>query len=260
VTVNNNTSQEAKLWQDWLEHRDHEAANQLIEQYMYLVNYQVERIRSTLPSNVSKDDLKSFGLLGLFDALKKFEPTRNLKFDTYGSFRIRGAIIDGLRKEDWLPRSIRDKSKKIDQAIQLLEQKLQRSPSALEISAETGIDPEEVETIIKDSLFSNVWSLEEKPSEGEDASKEGVGYLLEDESAVSPDEKLLQTELQAELAEGISSLNKNEQLVISLFYQEELTFTEVGHILGLTTSRISQIHKKAIFKLRASLEKIQAMA
>lgn len=258
--ADNKTPEESKLWQDWLNHRDHEAANQLIEKYMYLVNYQVERIRSTLPSSVSKDDLKSFGLLGLFDALKKFELSRNLKFDTYASFRVRGAIIDGLRKEDWLPRSIRDKSKKIEQAVQQLEQKLQRSPTSVEISAITGIEPEEIETIIKDSLFSNVWSLEEKPSDDDDSSREGVGYLLEDDSAVSPDERLLQTELHEELAEGISNLNENEQMVISLFYQEELTFTEVGHILGLTTSRISQIHKKAIFKLKTSLKKIQAMA
>jgi len=256
----NKTPHEPKLWQDWLEYRDREAANQLIEKYMYLVNYQVERIRSTLPSSVSKDDLKSFGLLGLFDALKKFEPKRNLKFDTYASFRVRGAIIDGLRKEDWLPRSIRDKSKRIELAIQQLEQKLQRTPSAEEIATITGINAEEIETIMKDALFSNVWSLEEKPNDGTESSKEGVGYLLEDETAIAPDDNLLQAELQDELVEGIKNLNENEQLVISLFYQEELTFTEVGHILGLTTSRISQIHKKAIFKLRASLEKIQTMA
>jgi len=251
---------EPKLWQDWLEHRDNEAANQLIDQYMYLVNYQVERIRSNLPNNVSKDDLRSFGLLGLFDALKKFEPNRNLKFDTYASFRVRGAIIDGLRKEDWLPRSIRDKSKRIEQISQQLEQQFQRSPSAEEIAEAIGLSVDEVETIMKDSLFSNVWSLEEKPNDGTENIKEGVGYLLQDESVVAPDENLLHAELQEELAEGIKRLNENEQMVISLFYQEELTFTEVGHILGLTTSRISQIHKKAIFKLRKSLEKIQAMA
>lgn len=254
------TPQEQKLWQDWLDHRDNSAANLLIENYMYLVNFQVERIASNLPSNVSKEDLKSFGLLGLFDALKKFEPDRNLKFDTYASFRVKGAIIDGLRKEDWLPRSLRDKSKRVEAAVQQLEQRLQRSPTAEEVAAETGLDTGEVETIIKDSLFANIWSLEEKPKDSADGSKEGIGYLIEDDSAVPPDENLLKQELQQELAEGIQLLNENEQLVISLFYQEELTFTEVGHILGLTTSRISQIHKKAIFKLRNSLEKMQAMA
>lgn len=253
-------SDEQELWQEWLSCRDGEAANQLIENYMYLVNFQVERIASSLPSSVSKEDLKSFGLLGLFDALKKFEPDRNLKFDTYASFRVRGAIIDGLRKEDWLPRSLRDKSKKVEQAIQVLEQTLQRAPDVDEIASETGLAADEIRSIMKDAVFSNIWSLEEKPNDSAEGSKEGIGYLIEDEAALPPDENLLKQELKKELAESMKSLSENEQLVISLFYQEELTFTEVGHIMGLTTSRISQIHKKAIFKLRNSLEKMQALA
>lgn len=258
MSIKNQSLDEKNLWKAWLHGRDSEAANELIKNYMYLVTFHVERIKGTLPSSVSRDDLNSFGLAGLFDAMKKFDLERNLKFDTYASFRIRGAIIDGLRKEDWLPRSLREQTKKIEQASRILEQQLQRVPSSTEIAEYLNLTSNEVETVIQDSLLSNVWSLEDKPKDNEDGSKEGIGYLIEDDDAVQPEEIIVQDELEDDLVQSLKSLNKNEQLVISLFYQEELTFTEVGEILGLTTSRISQIHKKAIFKLRSKLEKIQA--
>ncbi|WP_106497602.1 FliA/WhiG family RNA polymerase sigma factor [Lentibacillus sp. Marseille-P4043] len=254
----NKSPLEQKLWHNWVENKDNDAANELIQNYMYLVSFHVERIASHLPSNVSKDDIKSFGLMGLFDALKKFDPNRDLKFDTYASFRIRGAIIDGLRKEDWLPRSIREKTKKIEKVSVELEQKLHRSPTSEEIATKVGLEAREVETLIRDTLFANVLSIEDKPKEATNEHKEGIGYILPDEASVLPDEQMMQSELNQELAQGIKSLNENEQMVISLFYHEELTLTEIGHVLGLTTSRISQIHRKAIFKLRNTLQKIHA--
>lgn len=254
------TPDEKQLWTNWQKNEDNEAANILIEKYMYLVSFHVERISGNLPNNVNRDDLKSLGLLGLFDAMKKFDPNRNLKFDTYASFRIRGAIIDGLRKEDWLPRSLRDKTKKVEQATQKLEQQLQRTPTAEEIAEETGLKACEVETFVKDSLMSNVWSLEEKVHEGNHGQIQYANTSVSDNTATEPDVQLIRSELQKELIESLKYLNKNEQLVVSLFYEEELTFTEIGEVLELTTSRISQIHKKAIFKLRNSLKKIQAMA
>lgn len=246
-----------KLWDDWLNGHDDQVANDLIENYMYLVNFHVERIASHLPQSVSKDDLKSFGLMGLYDAITKFESSRNLKFDTYASFRVRGAIMDGLRKEDWLPRSIRDKTKKVEQATQQLEQKLQRQPTSEEIGEKLGMSASEVETIIKDSLFSNVLSIEEKPIHTQSEQNEGIGYTIPDEEALLPDEYTLENEIKNEIVNGIKGLSKNEQMVISLFYNDELTFTEIGVVLGLTTSRISQIHKKAIFKLRKALNKLE---
>lgn len=256
MTTTNQSPHEKILWQKWLQDYDHKAANDLIENYLYLVTFHVERIASTVPKSVSKDDLKSFGLLGLFDAMKKFEIERNLKFDTYASFRIRGAIIDGLRKEDWLPRSLRDKTKRVEEAMQKLEQELQRAPLISEIANHLDVPVEDIESTVRDSTYSYVWSLEEKPLGHYEGSREGAGYLVADDEAISPDENLLFGELQEELAESIKRLNENEQLVISLFYHEELTFTEIGKILTLTTSRISQIHKQAIFKLRNSLKKI----
>ncbi len=254
----NKSPLEQKLWKKWLENKDNEAANELIENYMYLVTFHVERVSSHLPSNVNKDDLKSFGLVGLFDALNKFEHNRNLKFDTYASFRIRGAIIDGLRKEDWLPRSIREKTKKVEKVTQELEQSLQRMPTAEEIAVKLEIPVHEVEELVRDSLFSNILSIEEKPKDNSAEYKEGIGYSIPDESSISPDDHILQTEIKQELTESIKLLNENEQMVVSLFYHQELTLTEIGQVLELTTSRISQIHRKAIFKLKNTLNKMQS--
>lgn len=245
-------------WDEWIYNQDNDAVNELTKHYMYLVSFHVERISSHLPSSVNKDDIKSFGLLGLYDALKKFEPSRDLKFDTYASFRIRGSIIDGLRKEDWLSRSMREKTKKVERISQELEQIHQRTPSAEEIADKSGMSVKEIESVIKDALFANILSIEDRAKDGDGEVKEGVGYTIPDESAIMPERNILQNELKEELKEGIKLLNNNEQMVISLFYNEELTLTEIGQVLELTTSRISQIHKRSIFKLRKALNKIQA--
>ena len=253
----NKSPLEKQLWENWLLNHDKVAANELIKSYMYLANFHVERIANHLPKSVDKDDLKSFGLIGLYDALKKFEPNRGLKFDTYAAFRIRGAIIDGLRKEDWLPRSIREKTKKIEQVSEQLEQIYQRTPTSSEIANELNMTSQDVETYAMNALFANVLSIEEKSKSDFSDYKEGIGYAIADDKSTSPDEHLLTKEVNKELASSIKSLNENEQMVISLFYNEELTLTEIGQVLELTTSRISQIHKKAIFKLRGTLAKVK---
>lgn len=251
--ANYSSSYEAEAWGKWVENRDNQAADELIRNYQYLVNYHCKRITAHLPNSVSKEDIKSLGLLGLYDALKKFDPTRDLKFDTYASFRIKGAILDGLRKEDWLPRSIREKAKSIERTSQELEQLFQRPATSKEIASRLNLSEKEVENSVKDALFSNVLSMEEKSSDKEGDYKEGIGYLIPAENAPTPEQAILHKEDFRELAKGIEKLSQNEQMVISLFYKEELTLTEIGQILDLTTSRISQIHRKAIFKLRKSL-------
>ncbi|MFD2925548.1 FliA/WhiG family RNA polymerase sigma factor [Halobacillus naozhouensis] len=248
--------QEQELWDLWINEQDMEAANQLVQQYSHLVNFHVQRISAHLPKSVSKDDVHSLGLLGLYDALKKFDTSRDLKFDTYASFRIRGTIMDGLRKEDWLPRSVRDKVKKIEQAAEHIEQKYQRIATSYEIAAELNLPKTDVEEIMKDSLFAHVLSMEEKTKDGTDEHKEGIGYSIPDKDTLSPTESLIKEENYEELAHQIKQLNEKEQLVVSLFYTEELTLTEIGEVMELTTSRISQIHAKAIFKLRQSLMEI----
>lgn len=241
------------LWENWIKRKDENATNQLVEHYLYLVDFHTHRISSHLPKNVQRDEIRSLALFGLYDALQKFDYDRDLKFDTYASFRIRGAVMDGLRKEDWLPRTARDKAKKIEQASNELTQKLQRNPTSTEIAEHLDISRDEVETSYKDTMFANLLSIEHKTSDDSDDYKEGIGYKIIDQDQLSPEEHMLQEENYTELANSIKTLNKNEQLVISLFYHDELTLTEIGQVLSLTTSRISQIHKQAIFKLKQSL-------
>ncbi|MFB6466664.1 FliA/WhiG family RNA polymerase sigma factor [Cytobacillus sp. Hz8] len=250
--VQASTTEEQKIWENWIQSRDSEAGNLLVKKYMPLVNYHVQRISVTLPKNVSRDDLRSLGMVGLYDALEKFDPYRDLKFDTYASFRVRGAILDGLRKEDWLPRGTRDKAKKIEATIERLEQKFMRNVKVSEIASELNISEDEVYTTINEYYFANFVSIDERPSDKED--NENHSFHLKDERAQDPQDKIVKEENIQELTRIISQLNENEQLVLSLFYKEELTLTEIGQVLNLSTSRISQIHSKALFKLRQTLQ------
>lgn len=241
---------EHSLWIRWAENRDPEAGNLLIKKFKPLVSYHVQRIGVGLPKNVSRDDLVSLGMMGLFDALNKFDINRDLKFDTYASFRVRGAIIDGLRKEDWLPRSAREKAKKLEVQIELLEQKLMRHATPEEVAAHMNLPVEEVYQTFQEHFFSNVLSINEQLDQDEG---EGKSFVIRDEQMKTPEQQTVHTELLGDLANNIKKLNEKEQLVISLFYTEEMTLTEIGEMLELSTSRISQIHSKALFKLRKLL-------
>ncbi|MBM7579882.1 FliA/WhiG family RNA polymerase sigma factor [Jeotgalibacillus terrae] len=242
--------QEKYYWQMWTASRDSHAGDMLVQRYMPLVQYHVQRISAGLPKNVSRDDIKSLGLMGLLDALQKFDPARDLKFDTYASFRIRGAIIDGLRKEDWMPRSAREKAKKVDAKIEELEQQSLRHVEAQEVAAALDMPVEEVYQITQEHLFANVLSMDDQSGDQDD---EATAFTLKDQNTVLPEEQLVKNELLQDLAGVISQLNEKEQTVLSLFYTEELTLTEIGEVMNLSTSRISQIHSKCLFKLRKLL-------
>lgn len=246
-----------ELWEAWEKDKTDRVGNALIQHYMYLVHYHVERVASYIPDSFDKSDLKSLGMMGLFDALHKFEPDRNLKFDTYATIRIHGSIMDGLRREDWLPRTLRDKAKRIEKVSQELEQELGRTPGSDEIAGKLGWKAEEVESTMTDALYANVLSTDTPIQGGETEEMTNIVSTVEDRNNITPDEHTLQTEVKEQLAAALKRLNKNEQLVISLFYMEELTLTEIGEVLDLTTSRISQIHKKAIFKLKDILGKLK---
>lgn len=245
------SKEEQKLWQRWAADRDPRAGDLLIKRYTPLVSYHVQRISTSLPKNVSRDELTSLGMMGLFDALNKFDISRDLKFDTYASFRVRGAIIDGLRKEDWLPRSAREKSKKLEVQIEMMEQQLQRHVTPIEIARELGVSVEDVYQTVQEHFMSNILSMDEHSSEPDDS--EGKSFVIRDEQVRTPEQEIIRTELFDDLVENIKKLNDKEQQVLSLFYSEELTLTEIGEMLHLSTSRISQIHSKALFKLRSLL-------
>lgn len=245
------------IWKKWQQDKDEQAGNKLVEHYMPLVDYQVNRIYTTLPKNVERQDIKSLAFMGLVDALEKFDPNRDLKFDTYASFRIKGSIIDGLRKEDWLPRSVREKAKIVEQATERLEKRLNREPKISEIANEVGISHQETSEIVKDTLVANFLSIEEQKSEQQPEHWESLRNTIPDRQAYTPEESSLKKEQINELVTVITELNEKEQLVLQLFYKEELTFTEIGGILQLSTSRISQIHTKSIAKLKSLLTTVQ---
>ncbi len=246
-----NQAKEAACWDRWVRDRDPEAGNMLVKKYTPLVTYHVQRISSGLPQNVSRDDIMSLGLQGLFDALTKFDPGRDLKFDTYASFRIRGTIIDGLRKEDWLSRSSREKSKRLKQEIEKLEQTQMRHVTPEEIAKHMGVTVDEIYQTMHEQYFSNILSIDQKLQDDEEESDQS--FVLKDDDTKTPEQKTMMNELMGDLTEKIKELNDNEQLVLNLFYSEGLTLTEIGTVLNLSTSRISQIHSRALFKLRKLL-------
>ena len=246
------TSEKDKhLFQRWQQTKDEETANQLIQQYMPLVNIITEKIYKSLPNSFHKDDIKSLALLGLYDALEKYDPERDLKFETYATFRIRGAILDGLRKEDWLPRKTRERAKKVASIVSSLEQKYLRSVTPEEVALEADLPVGEVRHLMDENYLSNILSIDEERNNDDHESQ---SFVLKDDTIKTPEEELVRSERIQELVQRIKELTEKEQLVLSLLYVEDLSFTEVGQILDLSTSRISQIHSKAIKKLRDLLQ------
>lgn len=246
------TLEDSELWDKWIDCNDHDACDELIRRYMPLVSYHVQRISAGLPRNVQQDDLISHGLIGLYDALKKFNRERDLKFDTYASFRVRGAIIDGLRKEDWLPRSMREKIKKIEAATETLEQRTGRFVTSEEVARELNMESYEVEQIMMEQYSSNLLSIDEHSPHSN--GQEAFASSIEDKMTNTPEQHAFEEASKQELMTVIAKLPEKEQLIISLFYYEEMTLTEIGEILHLSTSRISQIHTKVLFKLQQALK------
>ncbi|WP_010630931.1 FliA/WhiG family RNA polymerase sigma factor [Sporolactobacillus vineae] len=241
---------ELEYWERWNKSRDKSAADALLQLYMPLVQYHVQRISAGLPKNVDRSELKSYGMIGLYDALEKFDRKRYLKFDTYASFRVRGAILDGLRKEDWMPRSVREKSKRIERASEQIEQEQKRAATLEEVAKKCRMSIEEVSQVVSEGLLTNLLSLDDGTSAG---GSDYVQGAIEDQAATLPDQHLIEEEDRRALAREIDRLNEKERTVVSLFYYEGLTLTEIGQVLSLSTSRISQIHSKALFKLRQFL-------
>ncbi len=238
-------------WDKWEKSRDLDAGNFLVNEYRSLVNYHVQRMQVRVPKTVTQDELTSLGLQGLFDALTKFDRSRKLKFETYASFRIRGAIIDGLRKADWLSRSSRDKTKRLEEAVELLVQQVQRHPTDEEIAHLLSWSIEEVHEVRQEKYVGTILSIDEKIQSDDDETEQL--YFLEDDSSETPEQHVVKEELLEDMIEQIKLLNENEQTVLQLFYSNEMTLTEIGQILNLSTSRISQIHSKALKKLKNNL-------
>jgi RNA polymerase sigma factor FliA len=248
----------------WLEYRrtgNQAIRDRLILTYAPLVKYVAGRLGSGLPAHVDEGDLVSYGLLGLMGAIERYEPDRDVKFETYAIARIKGAIIDELRAMDWVPRSVRSRAREIERAIAELEAKQGTAPTDEQIAAKVGITVEELEESLADIARSSIAALDELWTvSGSGGDQIALIDTIEDEDAPDPQSTLSQTEMKEAIADAIARLPEREKLVVTLYYYEELTLREIGEVLGVTESRVSQLHTKAILRLKARLSGSAARA
>jgi RNA polymerase sigma factor FliA len=242
------------LWHAFKASGDGALRERLILHYSPLVKYVAGRVGVGLPPNIEQADLVSYGIFGLIDAIEKFDLDRAIKFETYAISRIKGAIIDELRAIDWIPRSVRYKAREVEKAYAALESKLHRTPTEAEVAGELGIGLDELHTIFSQVSFVNVIALDELLNVGgERGDKLSLVDTLEDTKAEDPVEVFETEETKYLLSRAINTLPEREKIVVTLYYYEGLTLAEIGQVLGVTESRICQMHTKAVLQLRAKL-------
>lgn len=249
------------LWRKYRASRDRQLRDRLILTYAPLVKFVAGRLGSGLPAHVDEGDLVSYGLLGLIGAIERYDPDRDVKFETYAIARIKGSIIDELRAMDWVPRSVRARARDIERAIGELEAQTGRVPSEEEIAAKLGVSQDELGENLLEISRSSIAALDELwtiSSTGGD--QVALIDTIEDTKGPEPQAALAQTEMREALGEAIARLPEREKLVVTLYYYEELTLREIGEVLGVTESRVSQLHTKAILRLKARLGGAQTRA
>jgi RNA polymerase sigma factor for flagellar operon FliA len=249
-----------KLWQEYKETDSKIAKDKLLVEYAYLVKYITNRLILNLPSSVDRNDIISSGIMGLIKAVETFDLDRGFKFETYAGHKIRGAILDELRALDWVPRSVRQKSRELQRVYARLENQLGRVPYDDEICEEMKINMKEFEDLLTEVTPTTIISLEEAmPDRRNDAKEIRIIETIENPGSDNPLKELGFNEMKKILKETIANLPEKEKLVIALYHYEELTLKEIGAVLDITESRVSQIHSKAVIKLRAKLmQKINA--
>ncbi len=243
-----------RMWDGYKTAGTREVRDQLILHYSPLVKYVAGRVAVGLPQNVEQSDLVSYGIFGLIDAIEKFDPARKIKFETYAIARIKGAIIDELRAIDWVPRSIRAKARSIERAYSKLENELKRTPEDHEIAAELGLKLDELnDTLSRISLVGLVPLDEMVGGDAEDGGGPTLGETLPADDEHDPVASYEIDEMRHILAGAITAMPERERLVLTLYYYEGMTLAEIGEVLGVTESRVCQIHTKSVLQLRAKL-------
>lgn len=247
------------LWARYKQDGDPRAREKLILNFSPLVKYVAGRMSSGLPQQVETADLISYGLFGLIDAIEKFDLDRGIKFETYAIARIKGAIIDELRALDWVPRSVRARAREIETTYVKLENSLKRVPTDAEVASEMGIELSELHDIYTKLSYTSVVSFEDLWTGADKDDQQDAAASIKDETAEDPVATFESAEMKLILARAIEELPDREKTVITFYYYEGLTLKEIGHVLGVTESRVSQLHTKAVLRMRAKLHAAQAI-
>jgi RNA polymerase sigma factor for flagellar operon FliA len=248
---------EEQLWRKYRKTRNPEIRDALVKQYAPLVKYVAGKVAIGMPHNVEFDDLVGYGVFGLFDAIEKFDPEKHVKFKTYAVTRIRGAIFDELRSIDWVPRSIRQKSREIEETVRRLEASLGRSATDREIARALNMTVREFEKLMLKISGTSILSLNDVWYTGDDNDKVSIADSIESPQSLNPDTIVEKDEIRQVIIRSINELPEKEKKVLILYYYEDLTLKEIGQVLEVTESRISQLHTKAIMRLRAKLTNIR---
>ena len=243
------------LWQTYGHSREQALRDRLVLHYAPLVKYVAGRVGTGLPAHVDVGDLIQSGIFGLVDAIEKFEPERGLKFETYAMQRIRGAILDDLRSQDWVPRSVRSRARDVERALERLGAKLQRTPTDRELAAELKIGLAELRELYAQLQLTSVVALDELIAAGRGGTGAGssLAESLPDNHAEDPVATLVDLDSRRQLADAIAQLAERDRVVVTLYYFENLTLAEIGKVLGVTESRVCQLHTRAVLRLRTKL-------
>ncbi|MDH4144405.1 MAG: RNA polymerase sigma factor WhiG [Acidimicrobiia bacterium] len=255
VTLTQDDVKIGELWEEFCRNEDQEIRNKLLLYYAPLVKYVASRVAAGLPQNVQHEDLVSYGWFGLIDAVQRFEPAREIKFETYAMQRIRGAILDELRKSDWVPRSVRQKARSIEKAMAKLEGKLGRSANDEELCEELEVTMAQLHKMLTEISNAGIIALDEVLGPH---GRQGEALALVDTLADSSDGPMGQyekRELKQILATAINNMGDREKWVLMLYYFERFTLADIGKVLSVTESRVCQIHTKAVMQLRIQLSR-----
>jgi len=245
------------LWREFKDSKDEGLRERLILHYSPLVKYVAGRVSVGLPATIEQADLVSYGIFGLIDAIEKFDISRHIKFETYAINRIRGAIIDELRAIDWIPRSVRFKAREVERALSELEARLLRPPSDGELAEELGVSVDDLQETLNQINLVSVVALDELMSVGgEKGESVSLVDTLADTKAADPELSFESEETRHILAQAINHLPERERLVITLYYYEGLTLAQIGQVLGVTESRVCQMHTKAVLQLRNKMAEV----